>query len=255
MPTSKARGKSLHIAVAQDIGARILNGEFAPGTLLPNEAEWCRLYKVSRTAIREAIKTLAGKGMLLSRPKIGSRVEPRASWNLLDRDVLSWYSATVSYERFAREVQQIRFMIEPEAAALAAANRTPEQLAEIEAAIAGMIAAPDQIAWNIDDVRFHLSILNASGNELIVPFGRAIESMLAKLFEFTVAQRLNPRDALPLHEAILKAIRARKPDAARKAARTLFPIPRTPSTGPPAASARNAGSRANEPGKLAQPGL
>jgi DNA-binding FadR family transcriptional regulator len=222
MPTSKARGNSLHIAVAQDIGARILNGEFAPGTLLPNEAEWCRLYKVSRTAIREAIKTLAGKGMLLSRPKIGSRVEPRASWNLLDRDVLSWYSATVSYERFAREVQQIRFMIEPEAAALAAANRTPEQLAEIEAAIAGMIAAPDQIAWNIDDVRFHLSILNASGNELIVPFGRAIESMLAKLFEFTVAQRLNPRDALPLHEAILKAIRARKPDAARKAARTLI---------------------------------
>ena len=88
MPTSKARGKSLHVVVAQDIGARILRGEFAPGTLLPNEAEWCRVYKVSRTAVREAIKTLSGKGMILSRPKIGSRVEPRTSWNLLDRDVL-----------------------------------------------------------------------------------------------------------------------------------------------------------------------
>jgi DNA-binding FadR family transcriptional regulator len=222
MPTGKARGKSLHRAVAQDIGARILNGEFAPGALLPNEAEWCRAYKVSRTAVREAIKTLAGKGMIHSRPKIGSRVEPRASWNLLDRDVLTWYSATVSYERFAREVQQIRFMIEPEAAALAAVNRTAEQLAEIEAAIAGMIAAPDEKTWNIADVRFHLAILNASGNELIVPFGRAIESMLARLFEFTVAQRINPRDALPLHEAILKAIKARKPAAARKAAHTLI---------------------------------
>ncbi|MBL8906514.1 MAG: FadR family transcriptional regulator [Rhizobiales bacterium] len=222
MPTGKARGKSLHIAVAQDIGARILKGEFAPGTLLPNEAEWCRVYKVSRTAVREAIKTLSGKGMILSRPKIGSRVEPRSSWNLLDRDVLTWYSASVNYERFAREVQQIRFMIEPEAAALAAANRTPEQLAEIEAALADMIGSQDAVAWNIADVRFHLTILNASGNELIVPFGRAIESMLAKLFEFTVAQRLNPRDALSLHEAILKAIRARRPEAARKAARNLI---------------------------------
>jgi DNA-binding FadR family transcriptional regulator len=222
MPTGKARGKSLHITVAQDIGARILRGEFGPGTLLPNEAEWCRVYKVSRTAVREAIKTLAGKGMILSRPKIGSRVEPRASWNLLDRDMLTWYSATVSYERFAREVQQIRFMIEPEAAALAAASRTPEQLAEVEAALSDMISSIDQVSWNLADVRFHLSILNASGNELIVPFGRAIESMLAKLFEFTVAQRLNPRDALPLHEAILKAIRAKRPEAARKAARSLI---------------------------------
>ena len=190
---------------------------------MPNEAEWCRVYKVSRTAVREAIKTLAGKGMILSRPKIGSRVEPRTSWNLLDRDMLTWYSATVSYERFAREVQQIRFMIEPEAAALAAANRTPEQLAEIEAALSDMIASDRSGRRGIiADVRFHLSILNASGNELIVPFGRAIESMLAKLFEFTVAQRLNPRDALPLHEAILKAIRAKRPEAARKAARSLI---------------------------------
>ncbi len=222
MPTGKARGKSLHMIVAQDLGARILKGEFSPGTLLPNEAEWCRAYKVSRTAVREAIKTLAGKGMIVSRPKIGSRVEPRTSWNLLDRDMLAWYSATVAYERFAREVQQIRFMIEPEAAALAAANRTPEQLAEIESAIADMISSLDQVSWNRADVHFHLAILNASGNELIVPFGRAIESMLAKLFEFTVAQRLNPRDALPLHEAILKAIRARRPEGARKAARNLI---------------------------------
>jgi DNA-binding FadR family transcriptional regulator len=95
-------------------------------------------------------------------------------------------------------------------------------MAEIEAALSDMVVSLDQVSWNLADVRFHLAVLNASGNELIVPFGRAIESMLAKLFEFTVAQRLNPRDALPLHEAILKAIRAKRPDAARKAARTLI---------------------------------
>src|ERR1051325_109967 len=68
---------SLHRSVAQDIGARILNGEFAPGTLLPNEAEWCQRFGVSRTAVREAIKMLMGKGLILSRPRIGSRVQPR----------------------------------------------------------------------------------------------------------------------------------------------------------------------------------
>src|SRR5262245_55386407 len=84
---------SLHRGVAQDIGARILNGEFAPGTLLPNEAEWWKSFGVSRTAVREAIKMLMGKGLIISRPHIGSRVLPRAQWNLLDRDVLGWYVA------------------------------------------------------------------------------------------------------------------------------------------------------------------
>ena len=79
MPAGKVRrrGGNLHHAVAEDIGARILKGEFAPGTLLPNEAEWCQTYKVSRTAVREAIRMLAAKGLVASRPKIGSRVEPR----------------------------------------------------------------------------------------------------------------------------------------------------------------------------------
>src|SRR5215510_12161476 len=82
------RKSSLHHQVAQDIGARILRGEFAPGDLLPNEAESCRAYGVSRTAVREAMKMLTAKGLIISRPKIGSRVQPKESWNLLDRDVL-----------------------------------------------------------------------------------------------------------------------------------------------------------------------
>ena len=213
---------NLHHNVAQDIGARILKGEFAPGTLLPNEADWCRAYKVSRTAVREAIKTLAGKGMIQSRPKIGSRVEPRSSWNLLDRDVLKWYGAAVDYGHFAQDVQQIRFMVEPEAAALASSNRTPEQLAEIETAYDEMAAALTERAWNVADVRFHLAILNASGNELIIPFGKAIEVMLAKLFVHTAADADHWSDALPFHKAIAAAIREQKPHSARRAVRRLL---------------------------------
>ncbi len=222
-PDRPSPGRSLYNKVAHDLGQRIVRGDYKPGTLLPNEAECGQIYKVSRTAVREAVKMLSAKGLIQSRPKIGSRVEPRASWNMLDRDVLGWYCATVDFQSFAQDVQQIRFMIEPEAAALAANNRTSEQLTEIEVAYQGMVeGVDDEAAWNAADVKFHLAILNASGNEFIPPFGSVIESLLANLFSVTVAHLRNRLKVLPLHEAILAAIRSRKPELARIAVRRLL---------------------------------
>ena len=85
-------GASVHAALAEEIGQRIVRGDYPPGTLLPNEAKWSQIFDVSRSAVREAIKMLMAKGLLTSRPKVGSRVEPRERWNLLDRDVLAWYA-------------------------------------------------------------------------------------------------------------------------------------------------------------------
>ncbi len=222
-PDKGSLRKSLYNKVAHDLGQRIVRGDYKPGALLPNEAECGQIYKVSRTAVREAVKMLSAKGLIQSRPKIGSRVEPRASWNLLDRDVIGWYCTTVDFQNFARDVQQIRFMIEPEAAALAAINRTAQQFTEIEAAYQAMAdGVGDEAAWNAADVRFHLAVLNASGNEFIPPFGRVIESLLANLFAVTVAHLRNRVKVLPQHEAILTAIRGRKPDLARAAVRRLL---------------------------------
>jgi DNA-binding FadR family transcriptional regulator len=222
-PDKGALRKSLYNKVAHDLGQRIVRGEYKPGALLPNEAECGQIYKVSRTAVREAVKMLSAKGLIQSRPKIGSRVEPRSSWNLLDRDVIGWYCVTVDFQSFAHDVQQLRFMIEPEAAALAALNRTPQQLAEIDEAYQAMAdGVDDEAAWNAADVKFHLAILNASGNGFIPPFGRVIESLLANLFSVTVAHLRNRLKVLPMHEAILVAIRARKPELARTAVRRLL---------------------------------
>ena len=88
---AKSAGSNLHRIVAQSIGNQILSGVYAPGAILPNEADWCRIYGASRTTVREAVKTLTAKGLLKSRTKIGSRVEPRENWNILDRDVLAWH--------------------------------------------------------------------------------------------------------------------------------------------------------------------
>jgi DNA-binding FadR family transcriptional regulator len=214
--------KSLHGRVANDLGSRILAGEFKPGNCLPNEAECGRAYGVSRTAVREAMKMLAAKGLVQSRPKIGSMVEPRSRWNLFDRSVLGWYCAAADFYRFAKDVQQIRLMVEPEAAALAAREHTPQELAQIEQAFAQMAITKEADLWIAADVRFHLAILNASGNELLVPFGRVIESLLANLFEFTHAKGEGLRATLLQHEAILKAVRERKAVAARHAVRRLL---------------------------------
>ena len=195
---AKARGERLHHSLAQDIGARILRGEYAPGSLLPNEAEWCDVYGVSRTAVREAIKMLAAKGLIVSRPKIGSRVRPRDVWNLLDRDVLAWYWAASDQHHFLSNVQQMREMLEPEVAALAALNHTAPQLAAIEAAYVGMVDSTNVTDWNVNDVKFHLAILGAAGNELLVPLGFMIESALSNMFEFTASHNEDMRKALPL---------------------------------------------------------
>ena len=224
MPARRVRekGGNLHHAVAQDIGARILKGEFAPDTLLPNEAEWCRTYEVSRTAVREAIKMLAAKGLISSRPKIGSRVKPREQWNLLDREVLAWYGAAMERGKFLTAIQEIRRIVEPEAAALAAINHTQGQMKALERALEEMRNAPLQEEIVAADVRFHLAILAAAGNEFLVPFGFLIDSALASVFDYTRRHNHDPLFAMPLHEAIVTAIRKRNPDQARRAVRRLL---------------------------------
>jgi len=219
---NKRSGKSRHFAAAEEIGTRILRGDFAPGVLLPNEAEWCKRLRMSRSAVREAIKMLKAKGLLHSRPKVGTRVEPRARWNLLDRDVLAWYATAPDREVFLKTVQEFRHIIEPEATAFAAMRRSDEQMAEISQACRDMGQAATLQERTRADTRFHLAILRASGNDLLVPLGVLIESALDHLFVFTTRQISDQRQVQKLHEAIEKNIRLQRPDAARNAVRKLL---------------------------------
>jgi DNA-binding FadR family transcriptional regulator len=208
--------------LAQNIGQQILSGVYAPGAILPNEADWCRIYNASRTSVREAIKSLNAKGLLKSRPKIGSRVEPRENWNLLDRDVLRWHGASLDPQEFLKSVQEVRRILEPEAAALAAERRTPKQLAVLAAALQAMKDAKTRKDSVAPDVAFHIGLMAASNNDILTPFGIVIESALATLFEYTTINNPAHALAIDLHENIFTAIRLGKPKAARKAAMILL---------------------------------
>ncbi|MET2825953.1 FadR/GntR family transcriptional regulator [Mesorhizobium shangrilense] len=215
-------GSSVHASLASEIGLRIVRGDYPPGTILPNETKWAETFNVSRSAVREAIKMLMAKSLLASRPKIGSWVEPRERWNLLDRDVLAWYATAPDREMFLRTVQEFRHIIEPEASAFAAMRRTDAQMAEISQACREMGEAASLQERTHADTRFHLAILRAAGNDLLVPLGVLIESALDHLFAFTTVQVNDHDHAQKLHEAIEKNIRLRRPAAARNAVHKLL---------------------------------
>ena len=221
VPT-RLNGTRVHASVANEIGFRIVRGDYPPGTILPNEAQWSEMFKVSRSVVREAIKMLMAKSLLSSRPKIGSWVEPRERWNLLDRDVLGWYANSPNRDSFLKTVQEFRYIIEPEATAMAAVRRSDEQMAVISEACRIMGTAHSLTERTDADTRFHLEILRASGNDLLVPLGVLIESALGHLFVFVTREVNDLRHAQTLHEDIEKAVRLKRPEAARKAVRRLL---------------------------------
>jgi DNA-binding FadR family transcriptional regulator len=215
-------GTSVHGWLANEIGLRIVRGDYPPGTILPNEAKWAETFAVSRSAVREAIKMLMAKSLLASRPKIGSWVEPKERWNLLDRDVIGWYAMSPDKEQFLKIVQEFRYIIEPEATALAAIRRSDEQMAEISAACRDMGSTTNLTERTKADTRFHVAILRASGNDLLVPLGVLIEQALNNLFVYVTRETHNLDHAQKLHENIERNIRLQRPEAARTAVRKLL---------------------------------
>ena len=126
-----AAQKNLSWVLAEKLARQIFQGEYAPGSILPGEIELCEQFSVSRTAVREAVKTLAAKGMLLPRPRIGTRVMPQSNWNFLDQELLSWWLSVENFNDIVDSFLVLRHALEPQACALAAANASQDQKNEL----------------------------------------------------------------------------------------------------------------------------
>jgi GntR family transcriptional regulator, galactonate operon transcriptional repressor len=151
--------------VAQLLGRAIVSGEYKAGDLLPNEQNLKADISVSRTAYREAVKILTAKGMVEARPKSGTRVAPRENWNLIDPDVLIWQLSMNPSESFIRELFELRRIIEPRAAQLAAQRRTSQQLAALDEAMTAMETERPYSELSIRaDLDFHRALFVSAGN-------------------------------------------------------------------------------------------
>ena len=173
--------------------------------------------------MREAIKLLAGKGLVESTPRRGTVVRPRHAWNSLDEDVLNWQLGDAPNATFVRDLFELRRIIEPEAAACAALRATALTLSEIETALHLMESAETTSPVSIQaDVAFHLSILVASGNGFLMSFAPAIRTSLAIAFGLQRKTCPGLDHFIPEHRAIVEAIRGGDSDAARRAVRALL---------------------------------
>ncbi|WP_321816242.1 MULTISPECIES: FadR/GntR family transcriptional regulator [unclassified Paraburkholderia] len=212
--------------MAYELGSAILRGDHAPGEVLPREAELMERFDVSRTVLREALRTLTSKGLVESRPKVGTRVRERAAWNLLDADLLDWYARVAPPLAFALKLQEMREMIEPYAAGLAASAHDAAALSLIEDAHAAMAAARNVDEWVRADLRFHLAVLSACRNELLVPLGVLIGRTLEGQLRVNAKRADVFNAALPDHTAVAAAIARRDAAAAREAMAALLRVTR-----------------------------
>ncbi len=220
--TPRGTGRRLHGAIAHKLGVAILSGEYAPGDVLSGEVAFSEALDVSRSAYREAVQVLTAKGLVESRPKAGTRVLPHNRWNLLDPDVLAWAFAGEPDIQFVRGLFELRAIVEPAAAALAAERREREDLAAMKEALAGMTRHTlASEAGRAADRDFHAAILHATHNDALIVLSASIGAAVNWTTQFKQRQRALPRNPIPDHRRVYDAIAAEDGAGASEAMRVL----------------------------------
>lgn len=201
---------TLHYQVARSLGSMIAVGKLAPGSILPNESHLGTNFGVSRTALREAIKVLAAKGLVEVRRKTGTRVRPNSQWNMLDPEVLSWFFSGPDVPAGLTDLLEVRKIVEPAGARMAAERATPADQAEMQSAFEAMEAATNDLESRIEpDLLFHLAVLEGARNTFMRPFGALIQTALRASFRLTSSNAAAYKRTLTLHREVLEAIKSR----------------------------------------------
>ncbi|MBZ0060368.1 MULTISPECIES: FadR/GntR family transcriptional regulator [unclassified Leclercia] len=201
-----AAQKNLSYVLAEKLAQRILEGVYAPGSILPGELELGEQFGVSRTAVREAVKTLTAKGMVLPRPRIGTRVMPQGNWNFLDQELLSWWMTENNFQQVIEHFLVMRSSLEPQACLLAATLGTAEQKARLNTLMDEMVHLKKNFnreRWIDVDMAWHEHIYEMSGNPFLTSFASLFHSVYHTYFTSITQDEVVKLD---LHQAIVDAI-------------------------------------------------
>lgn len=220
-----AAQKNLSYVLAEKLAQRILKGEYPAGCILPGEIELGEQFGVSRTAVREAVKTLTAKGMVLPRPRIGTRVMPRSRWNFLDKELLTWWMTDENFNDVVDYFLVMRNSLEPQACALAAINGSDEQKAHLNEMMGEMVKLKtsfDRQRWIDVDTAYHEQIYEMSGNPFLCSFANLFRSIY---YNYFTAITDNEVIKLDLHQAIVDAITVGDSQAALIAGQALLKEP------------------------------
>jgi DNA-binding FadR family transcriptional regulator len=210
--------------VLDQLGRDICAGRYKPGEALPPEGDLCERFAFSRIVIREAVKSLAAKGMLDVRRKVGTVVMDPAHWNLFDPDIMAWRTESAATDQaMQRDLLELRRIVEPAAAALAARRASGEDRKALRLAYRAMEQAVnghgDYVSADLD---FHATILKACGNQFVRQMQEAMNILLKAHFEISAEKPGGPAFTLPMHEAVCRAIEDGDEAAARQASLRLL---------------------------------
>jgi DNA-binding FadR family transcriptional regulator len=221
--TASVRGRNLTYTVANSLGAAVVTGVYSADNPIPIEAELCLRYQASRSVVREAVKMLTAKGLLASRPRLGTWVQPEENWNLLDPDVLGWFLERKYSPALLIEFTELRLAVEPGAAALAARAAGAEEKTAIRDAIERMQAADRGEDDPLDsDIAFHVAVLRATRNR----FYAQLTGFAATALRFSI-RTTNRYKGVQLasvtdHKKVADAIIGGRPVVAGEAMRKLI---------------------------------
>jgi DNA-binding FadR family transcriptional regulator len=214
-----------HSYVVHELGKAIVSGELKSGSLLPNDAELSARFGVSRTVLRESMKTLAAKRLIEPKAKVGTRVLEETLWNFFDADVLGWRCEAGIDEKLIGEIAEIRLALEPAAAACAARRASDSEIDELRqlAARFNEVTHTRESIANVD-LYFHLKIAQLSGN----PFMRAASALIeaALMISFKLSSPAASPDTISeisnSHMEIVDRIAARDEAGAAEAMRNVI---------------------------------
>ncbi|KTT73556.1 FadR/GntR family transcriptional regulator [Sphingomonas endophytica] len=218
-----ARPRDVRGGITHDLGVAIVSGQLPPGTALLSEDRFSSEHGVSRGAYREALRILAAKGLVQNRPKSATRVNERSRWSMLDLDVLGWMFEGEPSRDFIAGIFELRSIVEPSAAALAAVRRDEKQLARMGHALEEMerYGLLDSVGRAADQ-RFHLLILEATRNEPLSTLSSSIAAAVEWTTRFARHHRQQRRDPMPDHHAVYAALVAGDAERARSTMATLI---------------------------------
>jgi DNA-binding FadR family transcriptional regulator len=227
------RALRLHGTIARKLGIAIVSGKFLPGDILDGEVSASEQFAVSRTAYREAVRILAAKGLVDSRPKVGTRINARSKWNLLDPDVLEWTFDSEPGEQMLNSLFELRKTVESAAAGLAAQRRTSAHLKAMRIALNDMAKYTlATAAGRQADLDFHGALLDATHNPYIVSLTSGVSAAIRITTIFK--QRKGPlrRDPLPDHLRVFEAIAEGDAEKAQVAMSELITLARADTSTP-----------------------
>ena len=210
--------------VLRQLGRDICSARFKPGQILPSEPELCGRFGFSRIVIREAIKSLAAKGLIEVRRRIGTLVLEPTRWNLFDPDVIMWRAESIEVDpTMSRDLAELRRVVEPAAVRLAALRASDDARKALRAAYMAMErAVAGKGNYVKADLDFHAIILSACGNQYLRQMQEAMSAILQASFRIISEKPGGPAFSLPMHEAVCVAIERGDADAAERAALVLI---------------------------------